>query len=71
LRVIATIVGIALAAIGGVIVYRALYLEPSSAVVVSSGGVRELPNTLRVACGVGLLVIGAVLAFFSARRRTS
>jgi hypothetical protein len=70
LRVIAIIVGIALAAIGGVIVYRALYLEPSSAVVVSSSGVRELPNTLRVAGGMGLLVIGAVLAFFSARRRT-
>jgi hypothetical protein len=62
--------GISLAAIGGVIVYRALYLEPSSAVVVTSGAVRELPNTLRVAGGVGLLAIGAVMAFFSARRRT-
>lgn len=64
------IVGLVLAAIGGVIAYRALFLEPTAAVVItSSGDVRELPNTLRIVGGAALVVAGAAIAFLSARRR--
>jgi hypothetical protein len=67
-KVIFLIVGLAIAAAGGVIAYRALFLEPSSAVLVTETHVRELPNTLRVAGGIAMLVVGASLAFFGARR---
>jgi hypothetical protein len=70
LRIIAIIFGIVLAAIGGVIAYRALFLEPSSAVLITNTEVRELPNTARVIGGIAMLVVGAALAFFSARRKT-
>ena len=40
LRAIAIILGIVLAAIGGVIAYRAYFLEPSTAVIISERGVR-------------------------------
>ncbi len=63
------IVGIVIAAIGGVIAYRALFLEPSSAVVITETEVRELPNTARVVGGMALLAIGIALAFFGARRK--
>ncbi len=65
-------IGIALAAAGGVLAYRALFLEPSAALVISeAGAVREVPDTLRVAGGIALLVLGAGIAFFGARRRRS
>jgi len=67
-KVIFLIVGLAIAAAGGVIAYRAIFLEPSSAVLVTETQVRELPNTLRVAGGIAMLVVGASLAFFGARR---
>ena len=69
LRAIAVILGIVLAAIGGVIAYRAYFLEPSTAIVISERGVRELPNTYRVVEGLALFALGAVMAFFAARRR--
>jgi hypothetical protein len=69
LRAIAIIFGIVIAAVGGVIAYRAFFLEPSSAVVVSNTGVRELPDTLRVVGGLALLIIGAVVAFTAARKK--
>jgi hypothetical protein len=69
LRIVAIILGIVLAAIGGVIAYRAYFLEPSAAVVISNTGVRELPDTFRIIEGLVLLVIGAVMAFFAARRK--
>jgi hypothetical protein len=69
LRAIAIILGIVLAAIGGVITYRAYFLEPSTAFIISDRGVRELPDTYRTIEGIVLLVIGAVMAFFAARRR--
>jgi len=59
-----------MAAIGGVILYRALFLEPSSAVIVTETEVRELPNTARVVGGIALLVIGAIVAFLAAGRRS-
>ncbi len=69
LRAIAIILGIVLAAIGGVIAYRAYFLEPSAAVIISDRGVRELPDTYRTIEGILLLIAGAVIAFFAARRK--
>lgn len=69
LRSIAIIFGIVLAAVGGVIAYRALFLEPSAAVVISNRGVRELPDTFSVVEGVVLLIVGAGIAFTAARRK--
>ena len=69
LRPIALIVGLALAALGGVIAYRALFLEPTTTVLITRTDVRELPSTLRVAGGLLLLAADASLAFFAARRK--
>ena len=68
MKVIVFIVGLAIAATGGVIAYRAIFLEPASAVLVTETQVRELPNTLRVVGGIAMLIVGACLAFFGARR---
>ena len=69
LRVITVIFGIVLAATGGVIAYRAFFLEPTAAVIISEEGVRELPDYFRVFGGLALLLIGFVVAFFAARRK--
>ena len=69
MRPIIIVCGIVLAAIGGVIAYRAIFLEPSAAFVISNEGVRELPNTFRIIEGIALLIVGAVVAFFAAVRR--
>ena len=69
LRLILIIVGLVLAAFGGVIAYRALFLDPSAAVVITDTSVREWPNTLRVGGGLVLLLAGASLAFIAARRQ--
>jgi hypothetical protein len=69
LRTIAVICGIVLAAVGGVIAYRALYIEPTSAIVISNAGVRELPDYFRVVTGVTLLIVGAAIAFAGSRRK--
>ena len=69
LRVVIIILGIVVAAIGGVIAYRAFFLEPAAAVVISSEGVRELPNTARVVGGIALLIVGAAIAFLVALRK--
>jgi hypothetical protein len=71
LRPIAIIFGIVLAAVGGVITYRALFLDPSSAVVISDRGVRELPDTFRLVEGIVLLIVGAAIAFTAARKKRS
>jgi hypothetical protein len=68
LRAIIVVVGIVVAAIGGVIAYRAVFLEPTAAIVISNEGVRELPNTFKVAEGIVLLIAGAALAFYAAVR---
>ena len=62
-------VGVLLGALGGVIAYRAYFVEPGDSVVISPEGVRELPNYARVLAGLALTLAGAALAFFSARRR--
>lgn len=63
------ILGIVIAACGGVIAYRALFLEPAAAVVITNTEVRELPNTFRVVGGIAMLVLGALMAFMAARRK--
>jgi hypothetical protein len=70
MKVVLLIVGILIATAGGVITYRALYLDPRSTVEITEKGVRELPNYTRVLGGAVLLVGGAAIAFFGARRRT-
>jgi hypothetical protein len=61
--------GILLATFGGVITYRALYVEPKSAVVITDTDIRQLPNYTRVVGGALLLVGGTALALFAAIRK--
>jgi hypothetical protein len=68
-RVVALIVGLAIAAWGGVLAYRAFFLEPATTVVITDESVREYPDMLRAGLGLVMLVGGACLAFFAARRR--
>ena len=70
LKVILLVAGILLANAGGVITYRAIYLGPSSALVITESQVRELPNYSRIIGGTILLVGGAALALFAVHRRT-
>ncbi len=69
MKTIFLIVGILIATAGGVITYRALYLEPKSAVVITESEVRELPNYTRVIGGALLFVGGSALALYSAVRK--
>jgi hypothetical protein len=68
MRAALIIVGIFLAAAGGVIAFRALYLEPTSTVVITSDEIRELPNYTRVVGGALMLLIGAAVAYLAATR---
>ena len=63
------VLGILLATIGGVLTYRALYLEPKSTVVITDSEIRQLPNYTRVVGGALLFVGGTALALFAAVRR--
>jgi hypothetical protein len=63
------IVGILIATAGGVITYRALYVEPKSGVVVTDTGIREIPNQARLVGGALLFVGGSALALFAATRK--
>jgi hypothetical protein len=63
------IVGIILATIGGVITYRALYVEPRSAVIITDTDIRQLPNYARVVGGALLFVGGTALALYAATRK--
>jgi len=69
LRPILVIFGVVLAAVGGVIAYRAYYLEPSAAVVITNTDIREVPDYFRVISGVVLLIAGAAIAYTAALRR--
>ena len=71
MRILAIIFGIALAAAGGVIAYRAAFLEARDTILVAGSGsqVRQLPDMLRTGGGLALLVSGALVAYLSARRR--
>ncbi|HYY41315.1 MAG TPA: hypothetical protein VE775_01210 [Pyrinomonadaceae bacterium] len=58
-----------LCAAGGVIAYRAAFLAPHAAVVLTDTSVHEVPHVGQVAGGLLLLFAGALVAFFAARRR--
>jgi hypothetical protein len=69
IRVVALIFGIIIAAAGGVIAYRALFVEPSTAIVITDTNIREVQNWWKVGGGVVMFLTGGAIAFFSARRR--
>lgn len=69
LRPILVIFGVVIAAVGGVIAYRAYYLEPRAAVIITNTDVRELPDYFRVISGIVLLIVGAALAYTAALRK--
>ena len=69
MKALLLIIGILLATIGGVITYRALYVEPKTAVIVTDTEIRQLPNYTRVVGGALLFVGGTALALFAATRR--
>jgi hypothetical protein len=69
MKTLLLIVGIMLATVGGVITYRALYVEPTSAVVITETEIRQLPNYARVVGGALLFVGGTALALFAATRK--
>lgn len=69
MKVLLLIVGLLLATVGGVITYRALYVEPRSSVVITDTDIRELPNYTRVVGGALLFVGGTALALFAAVRK--
>jgi hypothetical protein len=68
-KVLLLIVGIIVATAGGVITYRALYIEPKSAVVITETGIRQIPNQARVVGGALLFVGGSALALYAATRK--
>ena len=70
MRILLLIVGILIATAGGVITYRALYVEPKSAVVITETEIRQIPNQARVVGGALMFVGGTALAFFAAVRKT-
>jgi len=69
MKALLLIVGIMVATAGGVITYRALYVEPKSAVVISDSGIRQIPDQARVVGGALLFVGGSALALFAATRK--
>ena len=69
MRLVALIIGLAVAAWGGVVAYRALFLDPATTVVITGESVREYPDMMRTAFGFLMLVGGASLAFFASRRK--
>jgi hypothetical protein len=69
LKIISIIIGIALAAAGGALTYHALFIEgPRADIITSTGVVHQMPDLLRIAGGILMLIVGAGLAFFSLRR---
>jgi len=68
-RILLIVVGVALAAAGGVVAYRAFFVEPDAAIVITNSSVREVPNLARGLGGLALLVAGATLSLFAALRR--
>lgn len=69
MKALLLILGIMLATIGGVITYRALYVEPKTTVVITDTEIRQLPNYTRVVGGALLFVGGTALALFAAVRK--
>ena len=68
-RVLLIIFGVVIAAVGGVVAYRAYFLAPPEAIVISESGIREVPDYFRVISGLMLFIVGAAIAFTVATRR--
>jgi hypothetical protein len=68
-RILLIIFGIVIAAVGGVVAYRAYFLAPPEAFVISDSGVREVPDYFRVISGLILLLVGAAIAYTAGIRR--
>jgi hypothetical protein len=71
MKIVALILGLAVAAWGGVIMYRALFLEPGATAIINTGtgAVHEYPNLARVTVGLIMFIIGSCIAFYAARRK--
>jgi len=69
MKALLLILGIILATAGGVITYRALYVEPKSTVLITDTDIRQLPNYMRVVGGALLFVGGTATALFAATRK--
>ncbi|HZH33150.1 MAG TPA: hypothetical protein VEY11_20455 [Pyrinomonadaceae bacterium] len=71
MKIITSLAGILLAAVGGVMAYRAVFIGRRAAalVITETGVVHEVPDTWRIFSGIALLVAGACLAFFALRPR--
>ncbi|HJR07739.1 MAG TPA: hypothetical protein VJ842_10800 [Pyrinomonadaceae bacterium] len=69
MKLFATLAGILLAAVGGVVAYRAAFIAPRAAIVITETGTSERPDIWRITLGLTLLVAGASLASFAARTR--
>jgi hypothetical protein len=71
MKIVALILGLAVAAWGGVIMYRALFLEPGATAIINTGtgAIHEYPNLSRVIAGLIMFVIGSCVAFYAARRK--
>jgi len=69
MKVLLLIVGLTLATVGGVITFRALYVEPKTAVIITDTDIRQLPNYARVVGGALLFVGGTALALYGATRK--
>ncbi|MDX6710786.1 MAG: hypothetical protein QOH96_1802 [Blastocatellia bacterium] len=68
MRVLVFFGGVLVAALGGVILYRTLFVEPPAGYVITETHVRELPDTAKLVAGSLLLLAGALVAFFSLKR---
>ncbi|HEX8131475.1 MAG TPA: hypothetical protein VF527_20420 [Pyrinomonadaceae bacterium] len=69
MKIITSLAGILLAAVGGVVAYRAAFVAPHAAVVITETGVREMPDMWRILSGIALFVVGTCLAFIALRPR--
>jgi uncharacterized membrane protein len=69
-RAVLIILGIILGAVGGSLAYRAAFIAPPAAVVITTSSAHEVQNVWQIAGGLVLLVIGILIAFYAARRRT-
>jgi len=69
MRIVAVLIGVVIAVAGGVVAYRASFLGPHTAYVVTNTAVHEVPNVWRIVGGAALFIAGACLAFFAARGR--
>ena len=69
MKALLLIVGILIATAGGVIMYRTLYVEPKSGVVITDSGIRQIPDQARVVGGALMFVGGSALAIFAATRK--